>query len=262
MTPELLAWTPPVGVLVVPVALYTAGVHVRARRTGRRWSRWRTGSLVLGSVLLAAAVAPPLEEWGHHDLRGHMVQHVLLGMLAPLALVLATPASLLLGAAPLSWRRPLAALLTSRLVHVLAHPVPAAAVNVAGLYLLYLTPLYALSRDSAAVHHLVHVHLLLAGYLLAWSVAGADVVHRRPSPTTRLAVLVVAAGAHAVLAKLLYARAPALPPGGGAGLLEVQDAARWMYYAGDLAEVLLAAAVLSGWYRQRLRGERRVPVSR
>ena len=252
-----VGWAPAAALLVAPVALYSAGVVVRRRRTGRAWSGWRTASVVAGCVLLAVAVAPPTEQWGHDDLRGHMVQHLLLGMVAPLALVLAAPATLLLGAGPLSLRRAMAVALRSRVVHVLVHPVTAAVVSLGGLYLLYLTPLYAVSRHDTTVHHLVHVHLVLAGYLVAWSLAGPDPARGRPGVATRLVVLVVAGGAHAVLAKLLYSRAPALPPDAGVGVLEVQDAARWMYYGGDVVEVLLAGAVLAWWYRQRVRADRR-----
>jgi putative membrane protein len=62
-------------------------------------------------------------------------------------------------------------------------------------------------------------------------------------------VLVAAGAAHAYLAKLLYARAPGLPPGGSHDLDQVQAAAQLMYYGGDLAELALAVALFAGWYR-------------
>jgi putative membrane protein len=59
----------------------------------------------------------------------------------------------------------------------------------------------------------------------------------------------VAGGAHSYLGKLLYARAAELPPGAGHSAAEVEVAARWMYYAGDVVELLLAAALFAAWYR-------------
>lgn len=131
----------------------------------------------------------------------------------------------------------------------MTHPVTAAVLHVGGLGVLYLTPLYALSTQRPLVHALVHVHVLVSGCLFAWSLAGPDPAPRRPGTATRLAVLVMAGGAHAALAKLLYAHAGRLPVGAGHAPADVETAARWMYYGGDVAEVLLALAVLTTWYR-------------
>jgi putative membrane protein len=119
---------------------------------------------------------------------------------------------------------------------------------------LYLTPLYAASVQHGLLHHAVHVHFLAAGYLFAWSIAGPDPAPRRPGTGVRTAVLVVAAGAHSYLGKLLYAGAGELPPGAGHGTAEMEAAAQWMYYGGDLAELLLATALFAAWYRRAGRG--------
>lgn len=252
---------PPAEALLVLTAFaagYLSAVRVRARRGLRPWSPWRAASFLLGVALLGVALAVGTPDvHGHevrgHDLRGHMVQHLLLGMLAPLALVLGAPLTLLLGAAPVPVRRRLASALGSRVLHVLAHPAAAAVLTVGGLYLLYLTPVYAVSVHEPVLAGLVHVHFVLAGYLFAWSVAGPDPAPRRPGTAVRAVVLVLAGGAHAYLATLLYARAPELPAGGGYRADDVRAAAQWMYYGGDVAEVLLAVALFAGWYRLRRR---------
>ena len=122
---------------------------------------------------------------------------------------------------------------------------------VGGLYLLYLTPLYDLTQQVPAAHALLLAHLLLAGCLYTWAIAGPDPAPRRPGMVTRLAVLVSAAGAHAYLAKLLYARAgePAAH-GHHGGTAEAETAAQLMYYGGDVAEILLAVMLFAGWYRR------------
>ena len=68
-----------------------------------------------------------------------------------------------------------------------------------------------------------------------------------------------AAAAHAYLAKtkLLFARAPQLPPGSPHTVTEMEQAAQWMYYGDDIAEVLLATALFASWYRQRGRRQPR-----
>jgi putative membrane protein len=82
------------------------------------------------------------------------------------------------------------------------------------------------------VHHPLHVHFLLAGYLFfAWAVAGPDPAPR-PGMGLRIAVVVAAGGAHSLLAKLLYSRAPALPSGGGHSTAEMELATRRCTTAG------------------------------
>lgn len=239
-------WLLPVLVTAVPGAGYLAGV-VRLRRSGRGWSGGRTVSFLLGGGLVGASLSPAVDAG---TAGGHMTQHLLLGMLAPLALVLGAPLTLLLSSLPVSSRRPVAMLLRSRALHALSHVATAAVLSVGGLYLLYLTPLYALSARSEVVHHLVHLHFLLAGYLFAWAVAGPDPAPRRPGMAVRLAVVVVAGGLHAFLAKLLYSRAPVLPVGGGHDAAEVEAAAQVMYYGGHVADLLLLVALFAAWYRR------------
>jgi len=252
-----LAWLVPLVAAGVPALLYLAGV----RRAGRPWGRGRTASFLGGAVLLGVALSPPVEA-AAAGATGHVLQHLLLASAAPIALVLGAPVSLLLSAMPVAARRPAAAVLRARSVHVLSHPVVAAALSTGGLYALHLTPLYALSSSSAAVHGLVHGHLLLAGSLYAWSIAGPDPAPRRPGTAFRVGVLVAAGGAHALLAKLLYARAPAWPPGSGHGVAELQQAAQWMYYGGSVADAVLLTALFAAAHRRsgRALSRRRAPV--
>lgn len=104
------------------------------------------------------------------------------------------------------------------------------------------------------------LHFLLAGYVFASAVAGPDPAPRRPGMADRLAVLVVAGGCHAFLAKLLYSRAPVLPVGGGHGAAGVEAAARLMYYGGHVADLLLIVALFAAWYRRAGRGFAREPA--
>ncbi|MBO0923890.1 cytochrome c oxidase assembly protein [Cellulomonas sp. zg-ZUI199] len=263
------AWGPDAVAAALLAAALVAGYVLAARRHGRRvlrpWPVHRTVAWVTGCALVAVALSPVLAVVPG-DASRHMVQHLLLGMLAPLALVLAAPLTLLLRVTTPGVRRVVGGVLAARPVHVLSHPVTAAVLHVGGVAALYLTPLYALTTRSAAAHVAVHVHFLAAGYLFAWALAGPDPAPRRPGTATRLVVLVLAGGAHAALAKLLYAHADRLPPGAVHAPGDVEAAAQWMYYGGDVAEVLLAVAVLAAWYRagarrgsgtgQRVTGER------
>ncbi|MDC7121613.1 cytochrome c oxidase assembly protein [Cellulomonas fimi] len=250
-------WVVTVLVVVVPVAAYVLAAVRRRVRRSTPWPAARTASWVAGATLVGVAVSPPLTALAHADPRGHMAQHLLVGMYAPVALVLAAPVTLTLAASAPATGRRLSAVLRRPVVHTLTHPVTAAVLSVGGLAVLYLTPLYATTLRSDVVHAAVTVHLLVSGTLFAWAVAGPDPAPRRPRTATRLTVLVLAAGAHAALAKTLFAHAGTLPPGAGQPRAATEAAAQWMYYGGDLAEVALAVALLGAWYRRtRPRGSR------
>lgn len=228
--------------LVAAAALVYLLAAARARTGPRGWSRWRSAAWVAGCAVVAVALSPVL---GDGDPRAHMARHLLLGMIAPLGLVLAAPVTLLLRVSGPATRRRVGRVLRSAPVHVLGHPVTAAVLSVGGLYAVMLTPLHALTEAHPVAHHALHLHYLVAGYAFTWSIAGPDPAPRRPGPRTRLVVLVLAAAAHAVLAKTLYARAGALPWAAHHDTESVAAAAKLMYYGGDLAELLLAAALFA-----------------
>ncbi|WP_430499730.1 cytochrome c oxidase assembly protein [Micromonospora trifolii] len=233
-----------------PVAVLAASYVLAAVRDSRGWDHRRTASWLVGCALLAVAVGPLAQLPDNPS--GHMAQHLLLGMLAPLGLVLAAPVTLLLRVAPPPVRRAVGRLLRARPLHLLAHPVTAALLTTGGLALVLLTPLYAAAERQPVLHHAVHLHYLAAGYLFAWSLAGPDPAPHRPGLTVRVGALLATSAGHAVLAKYLYAQAETLPPGLTDRDPEAfREAAQLMYYGGDLAELLLAAALFATWYHSR-----------
>src|SRR5690606_366863 len=127
--------------IVIPAIVLALYLFFALRERARgSWSGWRILSFATGIALLIAAASPPVSDWGHSDLRGHMVQHLLLGMFAPLALVLGAPGTLLLRNLPVAAARGCVALLGTMPVRFLIHPATAALLNVGGMYALYLTP--------------------------------------------------------------------------------------------------------------------------
>ncbi len=220
----------------------------RQRRRRKDWSCWRLVSFTFGCVLLVVALSPPMLEWGHTDLRGHMSQHLLLGMFAPIALMLGAPGTLLLRSVPPGAARRIMAFAGTMPVRCLTHPATALLLDIGALYVLYLTPLYRLSFSEPLLHLWLHLHFVLAGYLFSWSIAGPDPAPHRPGMRVRLAVLFVAMASHAVLGKLMYAYG--FPRDAGHDLTEIEAAAQLMYYGGDFAELLLALVFFAAWYRR------------
>lgn len=235
-------------VAVAAVAVVYAVAAARRHTEARGWSRWRTASFLTGAALLAAAFLPPVGSWAEHDFRGHMLQHLLLGMLGPLGLVLGAPVTLLLRSVTSRTGQAIGKILRSGPAHAIANPFTALVLNLGGLWAVYFTPLYAATADSPLLHHLVHVHFLAAGLLFAWVIAGPDPAPRRPPVPVRLLVLGIAVTAHATFAQLLYADLWVRVP---VPIEELRGGAEIMYFGGDIAEILLALALLVTWRPDR-----------
>lgn len=243
-------------------ALYAIGLWASRRRSPwpvRRALCWFAG-------LASAAIAlGPIARVAHESFTAHMVGHLLLGMLAPLLLVLGAPVTLALLALAVEDARALSRLLRSRAVRWLTHPLTAAVLNAGGLWLLYGTGtfgagsaeggLFALMHRSALVHAVVHLHILLAGYLFTASLVGPDPDPHRASLRVRAVVLVAFIALHSMLAKRLYAHPPA-----GVDALDAQIGAQVMYYGGDVVDVGLLVLLGMGWFRATRPDRRAMPV--
>ncbi|MBV9207939.1 MAG: cytochrome c oxidase assembly protein [Actinobacteria bacterium] len=249
----------PLALTVLANAGYGVAWYTLARR-GHRWPPGRTACLLAGSLCVAVAVLPPVAS---HDefFPVHIVQHLLLGMAGPALLALSAPVTLALRTLPRRARRATLCLLHSRPVAVLAAPATAVALNLGGLYALYLTGLYQAAERDSLLHAAVHLHMFLADCLLSWVLIGPDPIRRRPGTAVRLAALIIAAAGHDTLAKLMYAWT--LPAGGGPAAAR-QLGAELMYYGGTAVDVALAVVIMTQWYlaagRALARARRRSPV--
>ncbi|NEB90973.1 cytochrome c oxidase assembly protein [Streptomyces bauhiniae] len=245
----------PLGVVVTALVLLamTGGYLLAVRRVRRRnpakdWNTWRTASFLTGSALLALALLPPLGPAAHVDFRGHMTQHMLVGMYAPLTFVLAAPLTLLLRALPPARARRVTTVLHSLTARVLAHPAMALLLSTGTMGLLYFTPLYNTAMRYPAGHWLMNAHFLASGCLFAYALAGPDPAPKRPGVKPRLVYLGIAITAHALIAEAMY---------GGffvdvhAPVDQVRQGAEIMYYGGDIVELLLAGALVATWRPER-----------
>lgn len=235
--PELLAAT----AAVIAVLLYGSATTA-LRRRGDHWPVPRQACFVLGgtSLVVAALVPLPVGEFS-----GHMVRHLIVGMSAPLLLVLGRPVTLALRTLPSAPRRELVYLLHSRLAGWLVFPPLAAVLDVGGLWVLYRTSLFAATEHHAWLHAATHLHVLAAGLLFIASICQLDPLRRRRSLPFRAAVLVAAGAAHGILAKSLYIAAPPLIQ---LPVADTELGAELMYYGGDVVQMALAAVIALQWY--------------
>lgn len=158
--PSLTTWTfDPLQ--LAPIALVALAYAQRARtlrRRGQPVPRVRQLLFALGLVLLVLAFASPVAAIGERELFSfHMLQHVVVGDLAPLCLLAGLTGPIL---------RPLLALRPVERLRVLANPLVALPLWAANLYLWHLPFLYEAAVEQSAVHALEHICFFTAGAIV------------------------------------------------------------------------------------------------
>ena len=157
---------------LAPALLLAWGYWFRRRelvRRGRRVSRLRALSFYAGVAVIVLAVTSPIDTVGEERLFWvHMVQHLLLGDVAPLLIVLGLTGALL---------RPLLAPRAMRPLRGLLHPGVALPVWAVNLYIWHLPALYEAALRHPVVHALEHTLFIAAGAAM-W----AAVVEPLPGP--------------------------------------------------------------------------------
>jgi putative membrane protein len=143
---------------VVPVLL-VAALYARRVRTlrgrGGAPAAWRIWLFALGTVFLLVALVSPIDFYAERSFGLHMTQHILLGDLAPLALLGGLTGPVL---------RPLL-----RFVHPLRrifHPLAALALWALDLYVWHVPFLYEAALRHDSVHALEHASFFTAGILM------------------------------------------------------------------------------------------------
>lgn len=198
----LSAWTfapAPFAVVLLLAAVYCLGMW-RLRRRGDSWSWWRAVSFLaggLGSVLVATCSS--LATYDDVLLSMHMVQHMMLSMVAPVFLALGAPVTLALRTLPQPPRRVLLAVLHSRIARILTLPPVTLALFIVSPWVIYFSGVYEATLRSAPLHELLHAHFLLIGCLFFWPLLGVDPVPGRVAYPFRVITVFATLPFHAFL---------------------------------------------------------------
>lgn len=237
--PQLILSLP----LVLALVIYIVCVFI-SRYRGKSWPLYRTSSWVIGVFCAALAVIGPLANAAHMNFTVHMLNHLLLGMLAPLLMASAAPVTLVLRTLNVTSARQLSRMLRSRPVHIISDPIVASLLNIGGLWILYTTNLYMIMQQNIVVHLVLHMHVFLAGYLFTASIIYIDPTPHRTSFTYRAIVLVIALAGHSILSKHIYAQPP-----NGVPATQAEKGGMLMYYGGDAIDLVLISIFCFQWFR-------------
>jgi cytochrome c oxidase assembly factor CtaG/polyferredoxin len=220
------------------------------------WHGGRLAAFLGGLAAIYLALASPVEPLADLLLQVHMVQHLLLMMVAPPLLWLGAPLFPMLRGLPrpvrVYWIVPL---LTApplrRLVGRLTHPLTALGLFVAATWFWHVPPVYDLALRSGGWHYLEHVCFLGTALLFWYPVVRPYPARPRWSPWLLLPALLLADLSNTVLSALLtfsdrvlypyYAEVPRL--GGLSALADQSAAGVLMWVPGSLAFLLPLFAI-------------------
>jgi putative membrane protein len=252
--------------LLLAAGFYLAGVAV-LRRRGDRWPVSRTILFIgpgLGSI--AAVTVTGVDTYDTTLLSIHMVQHMMLSMVAPIFLALGAPVTLALRTLPRRPRRVLLALLHSRVAKVLAFPLVAYAFFVATPFVLYFTGLYEATMRSELVHELTHVHFIAVGCLFFWPLLGIDPLPGRWPYPGRALLMFLSTPFHTVLG-LTIMQSTTLIGGDWYPSLHLpwidpfddqKTAGGILWAGGEIVSVTMLAVLVVQWMRHAEREARRI----
>jgi len=262
-----------IGILLTLVALYIKGVSILKKR-GDSWPVGRTIAFAVGIATIDFATSGGLGVYALFSFEYHMIAHMVLGMLAPIGLVLGAPITLALRTLP-QGRTPeergvrgaLIAFLHSRYSILLTNPLTALALFDGSLFVLYFTKLFGNLMQSHAGHLFMTVHFLLAGFLFFHVIIGIDPNPRKIPHLVRIVILFAAMSIHAFFAIALLATT-SLIDGGYYGALKTpwlgdlladQHAAGAIAWSmGEVPIILALIATFIQWMRDDSREAKRI----
>ncbi len=192
-------WRPDVlFVLALFGTVYTRGWLRLRRRSTRAVSHWQIALYWVALGVIIAAVISPIDALAATNLSMHMVQHLLLLMIAPLVFLLANPLAGFLWGLPVKWRKPFCRLLSPlslfrRLLWALTLLPVAWIVYVVNLWAWHHPSLYQLALRSEWAHDVEHLMYFFAALLFWWPVVNpAPRLHGEISYGFRIIYLIAA----------------------------------------------------------------------
>ena len=261
------------GGLLLVTALYIRGV-VNLSRRGVKWPVGRTISFALGISAIDYATSGGLGVYSHFAFSWHMVAHMVLGMIAPIGIILGAPLTLLLRNLPSGrdseergLRGFMVAILHSRYFSIITHPVVALAIFDGSLFLLYMTPLFGNLMTGHLGHVVMDIHFILAGALFFHVIVGIDPNPRKVPHLVRIIILFAAMSIHAFFSLALISMNTLLDNGYFAALqrpwwsdvLADQKLGGSIGWAmGEIPILIALVATFIQWVRADAREEKRI----
>ncbi len=254
-----LVWLP----ALVALLLWRYGIRkVRREHPGHPVARHRTVSWTLGVLAIVVALDSGIERYDTTLFSVHMVQHLMLTLVAPPLLLYAGPITLILQASsPETRRRWILPFLHSRVLRVLSFPVVAWILFAAVMWGSHFSPLFDISLENEWVHRLEHALFLTAALLFWWPVVGPDPSPWRMTPAVKVLYVGLQMPQNTFLALAIYMASTPLyahyvttiRSWGPTPLEDQQAAGGIMWLGGDFAFLTMVILLVYAWMRHEER---------
>ncbi len=244
--------------LLVGAAYLWAVRHVNAAHPGHPVPRLRVLAFLAGLAAIEVALQSIVERYDTTFFAVHMLQHVLLTLVASPLLALGAPITLLLRVTRAEPRRRfILPVLHSRVLRVLAFPVVSWSLFAAVMWGTHFSPLFERSLEEPFIHDLEHLLYLTAGLLFWWPAVALDPAPWRMPHPVRAMYLFLQMPQNTFLALAIYSAPTPLyahyadlaltwgPP----ALVDQRLAGGLMWIIGDLIFVSAIVLVVAGWMR-------------
>jgi cytochrome c oxidase assembly factor CtaG len=271
----LTAWSgevlPLVVALLAGLAYVAAAVKVNSTAPRLPIPRWRVGAFLAGCGVILVALESAVDVYADNLLSIHMVQHLLLAMVAPALFAVSAPVTLALRvASPAIRRRLLLPVLHARLVRLLASPIVAWATFTVVMFATHFSPLYDAALEDPRLHLLEHGLFLVSGCLFWWPVAASDPIPGRLGYGGRLAYVALQMPVNAAVGLAIYFAPSVLyshyatltRTWGPSALTDQQLGGALMWGAGDVLLLGAVPLVVAAWMRAEERRTRAMDARR
>jgi len=238
--------------------LYLWGAaRVRRRHPARPWPLGRTIAFGLGLLVIVMATQSGIGAYDDTLFYDHMIQHLMLIMIAPPLLVVGQPVTLLMHASrnPLhTWTKKV---LRSAPIRAITWPVFGVVAYAATIIGTHLTSFMNLVMTNDTVHNLEHALFLIIGYLYFLPLIGKEPTGWKVSYPLRLFLLFIAMPVDAFTGVVInsYSSDP-FPPmdprnWGPSPLSDVHDGGGVMWVGGAAIMFVVIMCVFFGWTREK-----------
>lgn len=253
--------------LVAALILYLLGVR-RARRLHprHRWPRWRVGAYCVGIVTTAIAVLSFIGVYDTTLFFVHMIQHLLLVMVAAALFAAGAPVRLALLATGGDAHRRIERLLRSRPSTILGHPLAAVALYGVLVPLTHLTFVYNDAVRWRYLDGVEHLAFIFVGYLFWRQIFAGEPNRFAVHPAVRALILFLAVPVDTFVGLSLDSEREQIFPAlaaqhrqwGIAPLLDLHVGGVIMWVGGDTLMMLALFPVVAAWVRVEERKSARV----
>ena len=247
--------------VVLPLLAAAIGWLLIVRRIDRAHPahpvpRRRTVAFLAGLSAIALALLSGIDRYDTTLFSIHMVQHVLLTLVAAPLIVLGAPITTLLRAATPNVRRTvILPILHSRVLRIVSFPLVSWLLFAAVMWGSHFSPLFNAALEDPAVHDLEHALFLGAGLLFWWPAVGLDPSPWRMPYPVRAMYVFLQMPQNTFLAVtilnstvVLYAHYASTVRTWGPSVLEDQQIAGGvMWLSGDVLFLAGLAGILAGW---------------